>query len=80
MILGTTVGILIAAYYFGRKVLFLLQAINERLHSIEKHNENISNKLYELNVQAETLSGRNSRELIGDNLKKSVERTTGIRL
>jgi peptidoglycan hydrolase CwlO-like protein len=80
IILGITVGILIAAYNFGRNVLFSLQTINEHLHSIEKFHENISSQLYELNAQAETLSGRNSRELIGDNLKKSIERTTGVRL
>lgn len=80
IIFGTTVGILITAYNFGRNVLFSLQAIDARLHSIEKHHENILSKLSELNAQAETLSGRDSRELMGDNLKKSVERAAGVRL
>lgn len=80
IILGTTVGILIAAYNFGRNVLFSLRTINEHLHSIEKYHANISNQLNELNAQAETLSSRKSRELIGDNLKKSIERTTGVHL
>lgn len=79
LILIVTIGFLVAAYNFGRNVLFSLQSISQNLHSIYLLNKNIETEISELKKVVETVSGQKGKELIAEDLRKSLEKISATR-
>lgn len=57
------VGLIVAAYPFGRNVLSSLRGINEKLYSIRQENSNIRDELHEVKVLLEAKSGQNKQKV-----------------
>lgn len=68
------VGLLAAAFNFGRNILFSLNGINEKLHSIYLSNANIESEIHELKRLIEATTDQSAKELLAGDFKKSFER------